>query len=85
MGFYYAHEIGRIVTFDPRKSYFNKLRELVDVKKIRRAKLKVLLNPMHGAGSGYLRRFLIGSNLTVREINNKYDENFGGLPPEPIV
>lgn len=85
MGFYYAHEINRISTFDPRKAYFKKLRELVDVKRIRRAKLKVLLNPMYGAGVGYLRRLLIGSNLTIKEINNKHDENFGGLSPEPIV
>jgi len=57
----------------------------VDIKRIRRAKLKILLNPMHGAGVGYLRRLLVGSNLTIKEMNNKYDENFGGVSPEPIV
>jgi len=82
-----ATSSGQIEIFDPKPSYFAKLNTLVDIKKLKAqsSKLKVLINPMHGAGVGYLKEILSGGNIQVEEINGNADPSFGGLPPEPIV
>ena len=72
-------------TFDPKPSYFEKLKKLVDIEKIKKSGLKILINPMHGAGIGYLSELLSGGNLKLDAINNDRDPNFGGGSPEPIV
>lgn len=80
-----AEKVGEIEIFDPKPSYFKKLGQLVDIEKIKKAKLKVLINPMHAAGIGYLSDLISGGNLKVETINNEPDPNFGGNPPEPII
>ncbi|PIR16274.1 MAG: phosphoglucosamine mutase, partial [Elusimicrobia bacterium CG11_big_fil_rev_8_21_14_0_20_64_6] len=47
-----------IDTVDFRKSYFDQLEKLLDVKAIRKAKLKVGVDAMHGSARLYLRSFL---------------------------
>lgn len=76
---------GQIIVFDPTPSYFKKLKELVDLEKIKNSNLKVLLNPMHSIGAKYLPKLLSGGKLQVEMINEEPDPNFGGFPPEPIV
>jgi phosphomannomutase len=76
---------GTIVIFDPKPSYFAKLTELVDIEKIKKSGLNVLLNPMNGAGVGYLSEILSGGNLQITSINDSVEPDFGGLTPEPIV
>jgi len=41
-------------TLDFRKSYFDQLESLLDVKAIKKAKLKVGVDVMHGSGRRYL-------------------------------
>ena len=43
---------------DFRKSYFDQLESLLDVKAIKKAKLKVAVDAMHGSARLYLRSFL---------------------------
>jgi len=74
-----------IEVFDPKPSYLKKLSELVDISKIKNASLRVLVNPMHGAGVGYLKEVLEGGNLFIKEINGNLDPEFHGNSPEPIV
>ena len=74
-----------ITLFDPKPSYLAKLGELVDIAKIKDSSLNILINPMHGAGSGYLSQILEGGNLKIETINEEIDPNFGGIAPEPIV
>ena len=76
---------GKIEVFDPTPSYFNKLKELVDIKKIKKSNLKVLLNPMYSVGTKYLPELLANGNIHVDIINGEPDPNFGGKSPEPIV
>lgn len=80
-----AKKAGKIKIFDPKSSYFRKLKKMVDINKIKKAKLKVLINPMHAVGIGYLSELIKGDNLEVEVINNEPDPKFGGNPPEPIV
>ncbi len=64
--------------------YLDALRQLVDVDAISKAGLKVVVDPLFGAGRGYLAGLLRDMNVEVAEINNAEDPTFDGLHPEPI-
>ena len=71
-------------TIDFRKSYFDQLESLLDVKTIRKAKLRVAIDAMHGSARLYLRSFL-EERLGVEVAANNEDRDvlFGGRSPEP--
>ncbi len=79
-----AKKQGLIEVFNPKPSYFAALKKVVDVEKIKKADLKILLNTMHGSGAGYLKELLAGGKIQIDPINEKIDPNFGGVPPEPV-
>lgn len=66
-----------------RSSYRKHLENLIDFKKIAEAKLRFAVDPMHGAGNGYLEEILAGLGLDVVGIRNWRDPLFGGSMPEP--
>ena len=71
-------------TLDFRKSYFDQLESLLDVKAIRRAKLRVVVDAMHGSARLYLRSFLEERlGVEVLACNEDRDVLFAGLSPEP--
>ncbi|HAZ09033.1 MAG TPA: phosphoglucomutase [Elusimicrobia bacterium] len=71
-------------TLDFRKSYFDQLESLLDVKSIRKAKLRVGVDVMHGSARLYLRSFLEERlGVEVASINEDRDVLFGGRSPEP--
>jgi phosphomannomutase len=77
---------GRVETFDPRPAYLAHLSELVEVERLREARLRVVVDPMHGAGSGYLRELLTGGKTEVVEIRPERNPAFPGMHnPEPIA
>lgn len=80
-----ANNQGSIRLFDPWDSYCQQLRSQVNIPLIRDAvtggKLKVLVDVMHGAASGGLRRLL---NCDIEEINANRDPLFDGGAPEPM-
>ena len=76
---------GLIEKIDPRQAYFKRLMELVNVEAIVKSGLKIALNPLYGAGTGYIDRFLRVSGADVIAINNYRDPNFGGHPPDPAA
>jgi len=65
--------------------YDRQLNKLVDLKRLRRAGLKVVTDPMYGAGIGYFGRLLSGGDIKLIEINDQRDPDFGGIQPEPIA
>ena len=73
----------QIEEFDPRQAYFARIKELVDLPAIRKAKLKVVVNVMHGTGRGYLDHILRENGCNVILLNDNLDPLFGGHPPEP--
>jgi phosphomannomutase len=73
-----------IQRFDPLPPYLDHLRDLVDLPAIGRSGLRVVVEPMYGAGRGYLRTFLAEAGCTVHEIHGDLNPGFGGLHPEPI-
>lgn len=65
--------------------YKEKIAQLVDLGKLRQAKLKVIFDPMYGAGEGYLGDLLGGGVIEVTEINGERNPLFPGIQPEPIA
>jgi len=72
-----------IRTFDPKPAYFAKLRKMIDVGVLKKARLKVGADCLYGAGMGYLDEFLIASGCRTSVLHNWRDVRFGGLSPEP--
>ena len=71
-------------TLDFRKSYFDQLESLLDVKAIKKAKLKVAIDVMHGTARLYLRPFLEERlGVEVIALHEERDVLFGGRSPEP--
>lgn len=71
---------------DFRKSYFDQLASLLDIKAIRKAKLRVGIDAMHGSARLYLRPFLEERlGVQVVALNEDLDVLFGGRSPEPTA
>ncbi|HVC32437.1 MAG TPA: phosphoglucomutase/phosphomannomutase family protein [Chloroflexota bacterium] len=80
-----AEREGLIVEIEPSESYLAHLSSLVDFDAIRQAKLRVVVDPMYGAGMGWFPRMLGGNAIEIVEINGERNPWFGGINPEPIA
>ena len=69
--------------FDPL--YFKRMTEFVDVERIKKSGLKICVDSMYGAGSGYFKRLLEGGRTQIIEINGERNPSFPGINPEPIT
>lgn len=78
-----AVRAGLVEEIDPMPAYLDALRRKVDLAAIGRSGMTVLVNPMFGAGRGYLDTLLVEAGLMVQTINARRDPYFGGLPPDP--
>ncbi len=79
-----APSAGEVVRFDPLPAYLQHLRTLVDFAAIANSGLRVAVDPMYGAGRGYIARWLRELGVMVAEIHAEMNPGFGGLHPEPI-
>ncbi len=70
-------------TIDPRPDYFKQLHKLIDFAVIKRAKLKVAVEMMHGTGRGYLDELLAENDARLTVFHANLDPLFGGHHPEP--
>lgn len=75
---------GAIDPFDPLPLYLERLRSLVDMERIARSRLYVVIDPMYGATQGIVARLLRQIGLRVEEIHAELNPWFGGVPPEPL-
>jgi phosphomannomutase len=66
------------------KSYRAQIASYVDLERLRRSHLKVVVDPMHGVGGRWVESFLQGGTLQVETIRAERDPLFGGVNPEPI-
>jgi alpha-D-glucose phosphate-specific phosphoglucomutase len=76
---------GLVDYLDPSPPYFEHLGHLVDIEKLRRQKLNIIVDPMYGAGIGYFKAILQGGNLKITEINAERNPSFPQIHPEPIA
>lgn len=78
-----ARKRGTAERFEPRERYFSYIESFVDPQLIRQAKIKIVYDPMYGAGRGYLDRLLERNGCQVEAIHSFRDVLFGGDNPEP--
>lgn len=70
--------------YDPMLDYREHLKKIIDFEAIRKSGLKVVIDPIFGAGYGLLDQILqVDAGLEVSAINNFPDSEFGGGMPEP--
>ena len=70
--------------FDPFEGYEQYVRRTVDLDALKAADVSVLVEPLYGAGSGWIPRLLAGGRIRVTEIHAERNPYFGGVNPEPI-
>ena len=68
---------------DVKPDYLERIAELVDLKAIRKAGLKVVVDPFWGAGRGYASDILSEHNVETWTVHDYRDVLFGGHAPEP--
>ncbi len=68
---------------DPRPAYLARLKNIIDVSLLKKAKLKVAADVLYGTGQGYLDAFLKAAGCRTVVLHDWRDVNFGGRPPEP--
>jgi alpha-D-glucose phosphate-specific phosphoglucomutase len=78
-----AVRAGLVMEIDPMPAYLEALRTKVDLAAIGRSGVTLVVDPMFGAGRGYLDTLLVEAGLLVQIINGQRDPYFGGLPPDP--
>jgi len=71
----------RLQEYDPKEQYFSFLKEKIDISKVEH--MKIVIDPLYGAGYGYLSDLLRGAGARVEEIHGSPNPDFGGLNPEP--
>ena len=76
---------GKIEVFDASVNYIEHLKDLIDLEPIRKAGLKVVVDPMWGNGAGWFTRLLSGDKTEIIEIHNQRNPSFPEMKrPEPI-
>ena len=70
----------KVQPYDPRPAHVAVIKKMVDLKAIKRAKLRIVIDSMHGC-CGHLLEELVGGT-TIRA---ERDPFFGGINPEPIA
>ena len=79
-----AEAAGLVDWYDPYSGYEQYVRRTVDIDALKAADVDVLVDPMYGAGAGWLPRLLAGGRIRVHEIHTERNPYFGGINPEPI-
>jgi len=71
---------GKVSLINAREPYFRQLARYVDLDLIRKAQIPAVVDPMYGAGTGFIPELLPGT----AEIHTIDNPAFGGQAPEPI-
>lgn len=79
-----AEAAGLVEWYDPFPGYEQYVRRTLDLDALRAADVSVLVEPLYGAGSGWIPRLLAGGRIRVTEIHGERNPWFGGVNPEPI-
>jgi phosphomannomutase len=75
---------GLVERYDSFDGYRTFIERSLDLDRLRAARMRVLVEPMWGAGAGWISRLLAGGALEVEEIHTERNPYFGGVNPEPI-
>ncbi|MGI6096712.1 MAG: phosphoglucomutase/phosphomannomutase family protein [Dethiobacteria bacterium] len=78
-----ARKRGLLEYIEPRDDYLQHLARIIDTKVIQKVSPTVVVDPMHGAGIGYLETFLTALGCRVLTNRDYRDPLFGGSLPDP--
>ena len=59
------------------------VKKYADMRKLKKGKLKVLVDSMYGTGDRYIEKILEGSSIKVDFMNTEVNPGFNGTAPEP--
>ena len=65
-------------------SYRAQIASYIDLERLKSAKMRVIVDPMHGVGGRWVESFLQDGALQTETIRAERDPLFGGINPEPI-
>ena len=77
-------QLDQIQSLDILSPYLETIEKIVDWERIRAAKFRFVVDPMHGAARGLLRGLMAKNGVSCNEIRGTRDPLFGGVNPEPI-
>jgi phosphomannomutase len=80
-----APKPGRIEATDLASGYRGRLDSLLDVGAIRKARLTVVADAMHGAAGRLVAEIAGGGSTRIVPLRDERDVLFGGVQPEPIA
>jgi len=69
--------------FDPRPEYINRIKRLVDITAIKKAKLRVACDCLYGTSRGYLDAILNSCGIKPIMLHDYLNPYFGNKRPEP--
>ena len=69
---------------EPRAPYLDTIEKLIDWQRLREAKFRFVVDPMHGSAAGLLKELFDRNGVACDEIRGTRDPLFGGVNPEPI-
>jgi phosphomannomutase len=69
---------------EPRAPYLDTIEKLIDWQRLRDAKFRFVVDPMHGSAAGLLKELFERNGVACDEIRGTRDPRFGGVNPEPI-
>lgn len=72
-----------IININPMNDFVDSIINLIDIDAIRKANLRVLIDPMFGVAKNALQTVLINGRCDVDVINDGKNPDFGGLMPSP--
>ena len=67
----------------PFNEYIDSILQMIDVDAIRRARLRIAIDPMYGVSHSSLRTILLTCRCDVDMIHEQHDTLFGGKMPSP--
>jgi len=73
-----------IHSLEPQAPYLDTVEKLVDWQRLRDAKFRFVVDPMHGSAAGLLHQLFVRNGVASEEIRGTRDSRFGGVHPEPI-
>ncbi|SON49601.1 phosphoglucomutase/phosphomannomutase family protein [Vibrio tapetis] len=74
---------GSILVINPMNEFVDSIIDFIDIEAIKKANLRVLIDPMFGVAKNALQTVLINGRCDVDVINDGKNPDFGGLMPSP--
>tara|TARA_Y100000590_G_C15746107_1_gene1022094 strand:- start:7048 stop:8463 length:1416 start_codon:yes stop_codon:yes gene_type:complete len=82
----YKNDEIKIKREDFIEEYLNSISKFINIEKIKKSKLKVIVDCMFGTSVSLINKILEGGECNIIEINNDQNPNFPGIiQPEPIA